>query len=89
MIFSYGATDPSSLFVDKKAAGFYNYDILLAEEMTLVMDWDFTLANYGPVWSFVVQLGLLLLFLMLGNILRRTIPLFGLPANAILILVPP
>ena len=40
------------------------------------MDWDFTLANYGPVWSFLVQLGLLLLFLMLGNILRRTIPLF-------------
>ena len=40
------------------------------------MDWDFTLANYGPVWSFLVQLGLLLLFLMLGNILRRTIPAF-------------
>ncbi|MBQ8769208.1 MAG: hypothetical protein IJZ15_06165 [Oscillospiraceae bacterium] len=40
------------------------------------MDWDFTLANYGPVWAFLVQLGLLLLFLMLGNILRRTIPLF-------------
>ena len=39
-------------------------------------DWDFTLANYGPVWSFMVQLGLLLIFLMLGNILRRTIPLF-------------
>ena len=38
--------------------------------------WDFTLANYGPVWSFLVQLGLLLLFLMLGNILRRTIPVF-------------
>ena len=40
------------------------------------MSWDFTMANYGPVWSFLVQLGLLLLFLMLGNILRRTIPLF-------------
>ena len=40
------------------------------------MDWDFTLANYTAVWSFMVQLGLLLLFLMLGNILRRTIPLF-------------
>ena len=39
-------------------------------------NWDFTLANYGPVWSFMVQLGLLLLFMMLGNILRRTIPLF-------------
>ncbi len=40
------------------------------------MDWDFTLANYSAVWAFLVQLGLLLLFLMLGNILRRTIPLF-------------
>ena len=40
------------------------------------MDWDFTLANYGAVWSFIVQLGLLLLFLMLGNLLRRSIPLF-------------
>ncbi|MBQ7352039.1 MAG: hypothetical protein IJW59_04205 [Clostridia bacterium] len=39
-------------------------------------DWDFTLANYDAVWSLVVQLGLLLLFLMLGNILRRKIPLF-------------
>ena len=38
--------------------------------------WNFTLANYGPVWSFMVQLGLLLLFLVLGNIFRRTIPLF-------------
>ena len=40
------------------------------------MDWDFTMANYDAVWSFMVQLGLLLLFLMLGNILRRMIPLF-------------
>ncbi len=38
--------------------------------------WDFTLANYGPVWSFMVQLGLLLIFLVVGNTLRRTIPLF-------------
>ena len=38
--------------------------------------WDFTLANYDAVWAFPVQLGLLLLFLMLGNILRRKIPLF-------------
>ncbi len=44
--------------------------------MDHVSNWDFTLVNYGPVWSFLVQLGLLLLFLMLGNILRRTIPLF-------------
>ena len=40
------------------------------------MSWDFTLANYGPVWGFLSQLGLLLMFLMLGNILRRTVPLF-------------
>ena len=38
--------------------------------------WDFTLANYGDVWSFVVQFGLLLLCLMLGNFLRCKIPLF-------------
>ena len=40
------------------------------------MEWDFSLANYGAVWAFMVQLGLLLLFMLLGNILRRTIPLF-------------
>ena len=44
--------------------------------MDHVSGWDFTLANYGPVWSFMVQLGLLLLFLVVGNTLRRTIPLF-------------
>ena len=38
--------------------------------------WDFTMANYGAVWAFLVQLGLLLLFLVVGNILRRTIPAF-------------
>ena len=40
------------------------------------MDWNFSLANYGPVWSFMVQFGLLLLFLLAGNIMRRKIPLF-------------
>ena len=44
--------------------------------MNYASSWDFTLANYDAVWAFLVQLGLLLLFLMLGNILRRTIPLF-------------
>jgi ESS family glutamate:Na+ symporter len=44
--------------------------------MDYASSWDFTLANYGPVWAFMVQIGLLLLFLMVGNILRRTIPLF-------------
>lgn len=38
--------------------------------------WDFTMANYGQVWGFLAQFGLLLLFLMAGNILRRTIPFF-------------
>ena len=44
--------------------------------MDYTSSWDFTLANYGPVWSFMVQLGLLLLSLVLGNVLRRTIPAF-------------
>ena len=44
--------------------------------MEYTSSWDFTLANYGAVWAFMVQFGLLLLFLVLGNILRRTIPLF-------------
>ncbi|MBP3437488.1 MAG: hypothetical protein J6K61_06260 [Clostridia bacterium] len=40
------------------------------------MNWDFTLANYGVVWSFLVQLGLLLIFLLIGNILRNVVPFF-------------
>lgn len=40
------------------------------------MDWNFSLINYGPVWSFLVQLGLLMIFLLIGNILRRKIPFF-------------
>jgi len=44
--------------------------------MNHTASWDFTMANYDAVWGFLVQLGLLLLFLMLGNILRRTVPLF-------------
>ena len=44
--------------------------------MDHVSSWDFSMANYDAVWSFLVQLGLLLLFLMLGNIVRRTVPLF-------------
>ena len=38
--------------------------------------WDFTLANYGAVWGFLAQLGLFLMFLMLGNVIRRMVPLF-------------
>ena len=44
--------------------------------MSYASSWDFTLANYDAVWAFMIQFGLLLLFMMLGNILRRTIPLF-------------
>ena len=38
--------------------------------------WDFTMANYDAVWAFMVQIGILLLFLVIGNVLRRTIPVF-------------
>ena len=44
--------------------------------MDYASSWDFTLANYDAVWAFMVQLGLLLMFLVLGNVLRRTIPAF-------------
>ncbi|MBQ8857107.1 MAG: hypothetical protein IJ024_03060 [Lachnospiraceae bacterium] len=44
--------------------------------MNDVSSWDFSLANYDAVWLFMVQLGLLLIFLMLGNILRRKISVF-------------
>ncbi len=44
--------------------------------MDNALSWDFTLANFDSVWAFLVQLGLLLLFLMLGDFLRRIIPLF-------------
>ena len=36
--------------------------------------WDFSLNNFGSVWAIVVQLLLLLGFLVLGNLLRRSIP---------------
>ena len=50
------------------------------------LNWNFSMANYGPVWSFMVQLGLLLLFLLVGNILRRKIAIFrkGLVPSALL-----
>ena len=39
------------------------------------MAWNFSLANYASVWALLVQIGLLLLFLLVGNILRRKIPI--------------
>ena len=54
--------------------------------MIYASSWDFTMANYGEVWAFLVQAGMLLLFLVIGNILRRTIPVFrkGLVPSALL-----
>ncbi len=37
-------------------------------------EWNFSISNYGSVWEVIVQLGLLLVFLVLGNVLRRSIP---------------
>ena len=42
--------------------------------MFLYSGWDFSLANYGEVWKLVVQVCLLFIFLIIGNILRTTIP---------------
>lgn len=39
-------------------------------------DWNFSLDNYDAVWSFLVQFGLLMVFLLIGNTMRRKIPLF-------------
>jgi len=36
--------------------------------------WDFSLNNFDSVWSIIAQILLLLGFLVLGNILRRSIP---------------
>ena len=44
--------------------------------MNSASSWNFTMANYDAVWAFLVQLGLLLLFMLVGNTLRRTIPFF-------------
>ncbi len=38
--------------------------------------WDFTLANYDVVWDTLFQIGLLLCFLLVGNVLRNKVPLF-------------
>ena len=41
-----------------------------------MVSWDFTLANYGDVWAFMVQIGLLLIFMLIGNLLRNVVPFF-------------
>ncbi len=42
----------------------------------VVTSWDFTLANYDVVWDVLFQIGLLLVFLLVGNILRNYVPFF-------------
>ena len=44
--------------------------------MFLNDSWDFTLANFDAVWKVLCQVGLLLIFLLIGNILRNKVPLF-------------
>ena len=36
--------------------------------------WSFDLTQYDSVWKFMAQIALLLMFLLLGNLIRRTIP---------------
>ncbi len=38
------------------------------------VSWSFDLSQYDEVWKIVVQLGLILIFLLIGNALRRVIP---------------
>ena len=47
---------------------------MLTSVLSAASSWNFSLANYEAVWGFMVQFGLLLLFLLLGNILRRVVP---------------
>ena len=42
--------------------------------MYLFSNWNFTLENYDSVWKFLVQIGLILIFLLIGNGLRNIIP---------------
>ena len=42
--------------------------------MVVLSNWNFSLENYDAVWKLVLQVGLLLLFLLIGNGLRNMIP---------------
>lgn len=45
--------------------------MLLLQE---IKQWDFTLTNYDSVWKLLVQIGLVVIFLFLGNMIRNLIP---------------
>ena len=42
--------------------------------MSEVQNWSFDLTQYDTVWKVLVNIGLLLIFLLLGNMIRRSIP---------------
>jgi len=42
----------------------------------LASDWNFNLDNYQDVWHILVQSGLILICLLIGNVLRNIIPFF-------------
>jgi len=44
--------------------------------INMIYAWDFSLANYESVWRTLVVLGLLLIALFVGNVLRTAIPFF-------------
>ena len=54
--------------------------------MILDASWSFNLDNYGAVWALMVQIGILLIGLLLGNLLRNVIPFLkkGLIPSALL-----
>ena len=42
--------------------------------INVLVDWSFDLSQFDQVWKLVVQIGLLLIFLLIGNMIRRLIP---------------
>ena len=48
--------------------------MLFLSEIADNVSWKFSLENYGEVWGFLVQMGLVLIFLLIGNLLRTTVP---------------
>ena len=44
--------------------------------MNMIYAWDFSLTNYDSVWRVLVVLGLILIALFVGNVLRTAIPFF-------------
>ena len=48
--------------------------ILFLAENDVSKQWNFTLDNYDSVWKILVQLGIVIIFLFLGNWLRNVVP---------------